>query len=134
MVPPSPARPDVPADLRWEDGGRAVRIAWEDGHVSVYTASYLRAICPCATCRGVHETPPVPTEGRGRFTILSDAQARVARGQAHPVRAFPVGNYAIGFVWSDGHDDGIYTYAYLRHRCPCPEHGREARTPPDAEG
>ena len=30
----------------------------------------------------------------------------------------PVGNYAIGFRWSDGHVTGIYTFDYLRSLCP----------------
>jgi len=33
----------------------------------------------------------------------------------------PVGNYALQFGWSDGHDTGIYTFEYLRKLCPCPE-------------
>jgi DUF971 family protein len=32
----------------------------------------------------------------------------------------PVGNYALQFRWSDGHDTGIYTFEYLRKLCPCP--------------
>jgi DUF971 family protein len=31
----------------------------------------------------------------------------------------PVGNYALQFGWSDGHDTGIYTFDYLRKLCPC---------------
>jgi DUF971 family protein len=31
----------------------------------------------------------------------------------------PVGNYALQFVWSDGHETGIYTFEYLRKLCPC---------------
>jgi DUF971 family protein len=30
-----------------------------------------------------------------------------------------VGNYALHFSWSDGHDSGIYTFEYLRELCPC---------------
>jgi DUF971 family protein len=33
----------------------------------------------------------------------------------------PVGNYALHFVWSDGHDSGIYSFDYLRKLCPCPQ-------------
>jgi len=31
----------------------------------------------------------------------------------------PVGRYAITFVWSDGHDSGIYAFDHLRSICPC---------------
>jgi DUF971 family protein len=30
-----------------------------------------------------------------------------------------VGNYALTFSWSDGHDTGIYTFDHLRRICPC---------------
>ena len=30
----------------------------------------------------------------------------------------PVGNYAVGIRWSDGHDTGIYAFERLRHLCP----------------
>jgi DUF971 family protein len=33
----------------------------------------------------------------------------------------PVGNYALHFSWSDGHDSGIYDFDYLRSLCPCPQ-------------
>ena len=29
-------------------------------------------------------------------------------------RVQKVGRYAVQIVWEDGHDSGIYTYAYLR--------------------
>jgi hypothetical protein len=31
----------------------------------------------------------------------------------------PVGNYALNFSWSDGHQTGIYDFEYLRKLCPC---------------
>lgn len=30
-----------------------------------------------------------------------------------------VGNYAVRFVWRDGHDTGIYEFRALRDLCPC---------------
>jgi DUF971 family protein len=32
-----------------------------------------------------------------------------------------VGRYGVKFVFSDRHDDGIYTWAHLRAICPCDE-------------
>lgn len=29
-----------------------------------------------------------------------------------------VGNYALQFVWDDGHNSGIYTWDYLYRLCP----------------
>jgi DUF971 family protein len=37
------------------------------------------------------------------------------------VSVSPVGNYALQFGWSDGHNTGIYTFDYLRELCPCPQ-------------
>ena len=33
---------------------------------------------------------------------------------AHPTAIHYVGRYALQFVWSDGHDTGIYPFDYLR--------------------
>jgi len=37
------------------------------------------------------------------------------------LKLIPVGNYALRFVWDDGHDAGIYSWERLRLMCPCPE-------------
>jgi DUF971 family protein len=37
------------------------------------------------------------------------------------VRLFPVGNYAVRFIWDDGHDSGMYSWDRLRQMCPCDE-------------
>lgn len=87
----------------------AVRIEWEDGHVSFYPHRYLRASCRCAAC--VHETT-----GRRMVTyedIAADVQA---------LDWMTVGRYALQFLWSDAHDTGIYPYVALREElCPCAE-------------
>jgi DUF971 family protein len=79
-----------------------VRITWRDGHVAEYGLDYLRGWCPCAACQG-HGTAP-------QFIPTKDAQLK---------HIGVVGNYALSFTWADGHDSGIYTYRYLRARCPC---------------
>jgi DUF971 family protein len=42
-------------------------------------------------------------------------------GNLERVQIAPVGNYALHFGWSDGHDTGIYSFEYLRGLCPCPQ-------------
>lgn len=32
-----------------------------------------------------------------------------------------VGNYALKFVWGDGHGEGLYVWEHLRSLCGCPE-------------
>ena len=43
------------------------------------------------------------------------------KAAARPTEAKAVGKYAISFHWNDGHEHGIYSWAYLRENCPCAE-------------
>lgn len=83
-------------------------ITWNDGHFGSYPSWYLRENCPCASC--VDEYSGERRVGHGNIP------AGIER-----VSVSPVGNYALGFAWSDGHSTGIYTFDYLRKICPCPE-------------
>jgi len=60
----------------------------------------------CASC--VEEFTGVRKIARGSIPATLE-RASVA----------PIGNYALHFGWSDGHDTGIYTFDYLRRLCPC---------------
>ncbi len=84
-----------------------VKIAWSDGHVSVYPARWLRLKCPCAGC--VDETT-----GAARVIATGIPQ------DVHPLKIDLVGRYAMTIHWSDGHQTGIYAFELLRKRCPCP--------------
>lgn len=88
-------------------------IAWGDGHESYFPFDELRRNCPCALCR---------TEGQ---KAAREGPLRMVRGPAAGastiVRFLPVGAYAVQIVWSDGHDEGIYSFEALRRACPCPE-------------
>ncbi len=112
-----------PAGLAWEDAGQTVAIAWEDGHQSRFGLPYLRRICPCAACTNAHATGPITAvqnqPPKKAFTILSEAQVRNARAVAEITECYPVGSYAIGFRWKDGHNEGIYSFSLLRAMCPC---------------
>lgn len=82
-------------------------IEWSDGARLEYTARGLREICPCATCREKRDQPPASPLA---LTVLSPAET-----QPLAVREMkPVGNYAYGILFSDGHDTGIFTFALLR--------------------
>jgi len=84
----------------------ALTITWAEDHVGVYPARTLRLACPCAGC--VEETTGRP---------LLDPAA--VPNDVVPLRVSLVGAYAIRIDWNDGHSTGIYTYEYLRARCPC---------------
>ena len=81
-------------------------ITWNDGHFGSYPSWYLRENCPCASC--------VDEFSGERRIAAGSVPAGLER-----VSVSPVGNYALGFAWSDGHSTGIYTFEYLRKLCPC---------------
>jgi alkylation response protein AidB-like acyl-CoA dehydrogenase len=59
-------------------------------------------------------------KGRILATIAMTEPQGGSDAAAMVTAARPVGRYAISFVWSDGHDHGIYPYTLLRDLCPCP--------------
>jgi DUF971 family protein len=84
-------------------------LAWDDGHAGVISLKTLRDNCPCAGCRGE--------------TVLLKSYAPAPQpelpGKYRLVGAEPVGSYALGVSWGDGHRTGIYTWEYLRSLCEC---------------
>jgi DUF971 family protein len=105
-----------PADIALSRGQREMRIRWQDGHESAYSFDLLRKECPCALCNDLRGKSPAP--GGLGLTVLSGPMVRAGEIQVAEVK--PLGRYAVNFVWSDGHDSGIYSFDYLRGLCPCP--------------
>jgi DUF971 family protein len=104
-----------PADISVSRARREVSIRWQDGHESVYPFDLLRKECPCALCNDLR----TKTAAAGpSLTVLSGPVLKT--GEVQVTNASPMGRYAINFVWSDGHDSGIYSFDYLRALCPCP--------------
>ena len=87
-------------------GDQAIKLRWLDGHESHFTGVQLRAICRCAAC--VNELT-----GEKMFDPANLAK------DIKILKADLVGNYALGFNFSDGHSTGIYTFDHLRKSCPC---------------
>lgn len=85
---------------------RIVEITWAPGHVGHYSIYMLRCECTCAGC---------VDEFTGRRTL---DPARVP-DEISITDAATVGNYAVRFAFSDGHDTGIYTFDRLAQLCPC---------------
>ena len=97
--------------------GAGVDIVWMDGHSSHYEFPYLREQCPCATCndeRGKKEE--VAAKQTTQFAPLPMYKPKTLAQSATPV-----GNYALGISFTDGHSTGIFSYEYLRAVCPCQE-------------
>ena len=99
-----------------------LEIGWADGHTSVYQATPLRWLCPCAFCRGEAGLPG-----------WLDSRPTLAPEQTRLVDVHLVGSYAIAPGWGDGHHTGFYTFRMLRDQCPCDEdrarRGSPAATP-----
>ncbi|HCK34202.1 MAG TPA: hypothetical protein DHW20_03430 [Gemmatimonadetes bacterium] len=78
-----------------------LEIEWKDGVISEYVPRYLRLLCPCAGC---------VDEMSGVRTLVSGS---VDMG-IYLTAIHYVGQYALQFIWSDGHSTGLYTFEYLR--------------------
>jgi DUF971 family protein len=105
-----------PADISVSRAQRELCIRWQDGHESVYAFDLLRKECPCALCND--QRSKASASGGLSLTVVSGPILKAGEVQANEVT--PVGRYAINFVWSDGHNSGIYAFGYLRDLCPCP--------------
>ncbi len=74
---------------------------WDDGQHTKYTLRNLRGSCRCASC---------VDEVTGERLVFPEHIPENIRA----LEARAVGRYAFQFVWSDGHESGIYTFEYLR--------------------
>ncbi len=84
-----------------EESDSEVSIKWSDESESRYSAPQLRRACPCATC---------VNEWTGE-KILDAAQIP----DTLTIKTISiVGRYALNFVFSDGHDTGIFSFKYLK--------------------
>ncbi|HPT25631.1 MAG TPA: gamma-butyrobetaine hydroxylase-like domain-containing protein [Bryobacteraceae bacterium] len=97
---------------------KGITIDWSDSHTSRYTCALLRDACPCASCTGAHGTEPQ----KSSYSSPSAADPFPLFKPALKMDSIEeVGAYAVRIHWNDGHDAGIYSFAYLRTICPCPE-------------
>ncbi len=86
---------------------RGLTVEWADGATSYYSIPYLRKMSPSAEMRELRSEM-----ARNPLTVLPTNRAR----PSGPLTADAelVGNYALKLRFSDGHDTGIYSWAYLR--------------------
>lgn len=80
--------------------GEGIQLTWSDGRTCMYPYRYLRLQCACASC--VEEMT-----GRKLLSVASVPEDVIA------VEYIPVGRYALQFLWSDGHETGIYPFTML---------------------
>lgn len=112
MPPPSSVDPlTIPRALNL-DRKAHLKITWADGEESVFTLSYLRANCPCASCKKFREEQ-ADLKKTATGLSLSILPGNYS-GAIEATKADLVGNYALRIEWSDRHDTGIYSFEYLR--------------------
>lgn len=100
--------PQTLAPVALKGHPESLTITWSDGAEYTIRWQTLRDACPCATCRDERSQPPAPQNEL--LPVLSPAEAAPLRVAAMQ----PVGNYAYGIHFSDGHNSGIYTFELLR--------------------
>lgn len=87
-----------PSEIRLNPARDLLTVAFEDGSRFELAAEYLRVESPSAEVRG---------HGGGPRTIVKGKQDVKISGLE------PVGNYALRIGFDDGHDSGLYSWAYL---------------------
>ena len=89
-----------PIEIRLKTAEKRLEIDFDDGTTVRLSAEYLRV-----------ESPSAEVQGHG-----GPGQKQLVPGKSQvAIRTVePVGNYAIRIVFDDGHDTGIYSWAYLR--------------------
>lgn len=89
-----------------------LEITWDDKQTYQLPIAALRKSCPCATCREkrISEHAPRENDPSDALQVLSLAETKPLRIESMQ----PIGNYAYGIKFSDGHDTGIFTLEFLR--------------------
>lgn len=95
-------------DLKKTEG---LTITWADDTTTFYPIGYLRKMSPSADQRELRQEME-----RNPLTVLPASAAGDAPITAESAEL--VGHYAIRIRFSDGHDTGIYSWAYLREIAP----------------
>ena len=87
-----------PTAIKLRTKSRVLEIAFDDGANFQLPFEYLRVYSPSAEVRG---------HGPGQETL------QLGKHEVGVSKVEPVGNYAVRLVFDDGHDTGLYTWAYL---------------------
>jgi DUF971 family protein len=87
-----------PLSIRLRKQSRLLEVGFDDGRRFELPFEYLRVYSPSAEVRG---------HGPGQETL------QLGKHGVGVTAADPVGHYAVRLVFDDGHDTGLYTWAYL---------------------
>lgn len=87
-----------PTEIKLHQATRHLEVAFDDGRSFDLPCEYLRVFSPSAEVRGHGPGQEVLQTGKREVGIAA---------------IDPVGVYAVKFVFTDGHDTGIYSWDYL---------------------
>ena len=87
-----------PTSIKARTRSRLLEVVFADGSRFELPFEYLRVYSPSAEVRG---------HGPGQETL------QLGKHEVGVRAVEPVGNYAVRIVFDDGHDTGLYTWAYL---------------------
>ncbi len=87
----------TPVALHRSSADRELRIRWDDGVEQCITFTRLRGACPCSQCRAARL--------QGRIDLVPAAVV---------LQELNLQGYGVQLVFDDGHDRGLYPWAYLR--------------------
>jgi DUF971 family protein len=88
--------------------GSELAIVWLDGHETYLPLEALRRACPCAVCAGEPDVTGKIIHPRVTITEKSFL-----------LRTWKmIGGYALQLTWEDGHNSGLYPFAYLQTLAP----------------
>jgi DUF971 family protein len=87
-----------PSSLKVDAAKRVLTIKFDDGQEFAIDAELLRVNSPSAEVQGHSPDQRITVAGKRNVAIKD---------------MVPTGNYAVRIVFDDGHDTGIFTWAYL---------------------
>lgn len=88
----------VPLEIRLHQQSRLLEVVFNDGARWQFPCEYLRVFSPSAEVRGHSPEQAVLQTGKCNVNIAAIE---------------PVGHYAVKLIFDDGHDSGLFTWAYL---------------------
>jgi DUF971 family protein len=88
----------IPTALKLRTQSRLLEVTFNDGNCFELPFEYLRVYSPSAEVRG---------HGPGQETL------QVGKQNVMVSKIEPTGHYAVRLIFDDGHDSGLYTWAYL---------------------
>jgi DUF971 family protein len=86
-----------PSEIRLNPARDMLTVAFDNGECFGLRAEYLRVESPSAEVRN---------HGGPKTIVMGKEQVKIAGLE-------PVGNYALRIAFDDGHDSGLYSWAYL---------------------